>query len=524
MKMNERISTIGLAEQLALKTGLDKERTESLINALSDFIIKEIEKNKSVKLIGLGTFRVMLVHERESVHIQTGERFIIPAHHKLSFAPDKKMKDTINKPFAFLEPVETNDMNIPLSKEIIEIEEYVEFTENTTEDELEEIENKSPEIKDEVVEVFYEETTEIADNADDADDIEEEEKPSFVEEITYNNDAEKIKREYYDIINSAVTIEKEDDEETGKESSEPKPDEIEVENEDIEVETAPVITPRFLSSEVKNPSDDITDASIHKKTPLWLWFLMLPFLIIVGVAIGTYAFLQFNSTNGTKVNSPGMTSKVEYTNAETPLPLGTSFMSDSNAVSSDSTMNSSPADTTQQESTIISSADTTGNTQQENTTSRAVKKEKNSVDWLTPTPESKKEAPKRADKPNKEIEKKNKELIEKSKLADAQKAKTENPQKTEPAVSIPSKVKLKQGAGLTSLAREYYGDYLFWVYIYEYNKDKIKDFSSIPEGTEIKLPPPGTYGINSKSPASLEKARKKQAELMKWRNWDDYQP
>ena len=133
--MNERFTTRDLAELLANQTGMDLKRAEKFINALIAYISQGIERNKSVKIMGLGTFKVVLVRERESVHIQTGERFVIPAHHKLSFVPDKDFKDQINRPFAFFEPIETTDGHTPKKVSFKRDEEN-----NTTDENVEEAE------------------------------------------------------------------------------------------------------------------------------------------------------------------------------------------------------------------------------------------------------------------------------------------------------------------------------------------------------------------------------------------------
>jgi len=75
---------------------------------------------------------------------------------------------------------------------------------------------------------------------------------------------------------------------------------------------------------------------------------------------------------------------------------------------------------------------------------------------------------------------------------------------------------------LIQLATRYYGHAYFWVYIYDYNKAKIKDFDHIPTGTVIRLPKPAQYNIDAANKASVERARSKQAELTKWQKWDDY--
>ncbi|MDR2774081.1 MAG: hypothetical protein LBC19_04945, partial [Tannerella sp.] len=94
------------------------------------------------------------------------------------------------------------------------------------------------------------------------------------------------------------------------------------------------------------------------------------------------------------------------------------------------------------------------------------------------------------------------------------------PKNAQAEKTIPANVRMTAGSSLTQLAMEHYGDKVFWVYIYDYNKNRIKDFNNIPVGMEIRLPQPKLYSINAKNKSSLQKARQKQSELLKW---DDYQ-
>ncbi len=79
--------------------------------------------------------------------------------------------------------------------------------------------------------------------------------------------------------------------------------------------------------------------------------------------------------------------------------------------------------------------------------------------------------------------------------------------------AIPATAVIKQGSTLRNLAGKYYGHGIFWVYIYEENKDKIKDFDNISAGLEIRLPDPKKYGINIRDPKSMDAARKKEQAL-----------
>lgn len=68
---------------------------------------------------------------------------------------------------------------------------------------------------------------------------------------------------------------------------------------------------------------------------------------------------------------------------------------------------------------------------------------------------------------------------------------------------------------LTSMSRTYYGDYHFWVYIYEENKDFLENPNAIPPGTVVVIPPAEKYGIDKNDPESLKAAIDKAAEIMK---------
>ena len=52
------------------------------------------------------------MESRESVNVNTGERFEIQGHTKVSFTPEPALKDLINKPFSHFETVVLNDNTV----------------------------------------------------------------------------------------------------------------------------------------------------------------------------------------------------------------------------------------------------------------------------------------------------------------------------------------------------------------------------------------------------------------------------
>lgn len=65
------------------------------------------------------------------------------------------------------------------------------------------------------------------------------------------------------------------------------------------------------------------------------------------------------------------------------------------------------------------------------------------------------------------------------------------------------------------MAEKHYGYQLFWVYIYEENKDKFIDYGRVPLGTVLVIPPAEKYGIDKDDPESVRKAGLISLELSK---------
>ncbi len=107
--MDSKITLTDLADGLAQRKPIQKKDAESFIRTMFDIIQERLLAGESVKIKGLGTFKVVTVDSRESVNVKTGERFVIDSHSKVTFAPDKAMGDRVNRPFADFETVTLND-------------------------------------------------------------------------------------------------------------------------------------------------------------------------------------------------------------------------------------------------------------------------------------------------------------------------------------------------------------------------------------------------------------------------------
>lgn len=156
--MNEKLNIQNLIELLAEKHGMDKADAESFVKEFFQLIEESLENDKYVKIRGLGTFKLIDVESRESVNINTGERFEIQGHTKVSFAPEPALKDLINKPFSHFETVVLNDETVL---------EDTQVEDNSEEEEKEEVlvESEKSVVNTEVADVVSEETIEAVEES-----------------------------------------------------------------------------------------------------------------------------------------------------------------------------------------------------------------------------------------------------------------------------------------------------------------------------------------------------------------------
>ena len=107
--MNNRLTIQDLAGLLAEYTGKDKNSSERFLREFIAVVSEGVYTDKLVKVKGIGTFKIIPVEKRESIHVNTGERFVIPEHYKFSFLPDKELRELVNKPFSFFETTELRE-------------------------------------------------------------------------------------------------------------------------------------------------------------------------------------------------------------------------------------------------------------------------------------------------------------------------------------------------------------------------------------------------------------------------------
>jgi DNA-binding protein HU-beta len=84
-----------LVAMLADSGGMSRKQVDELLNDLVETIVKAVKKGESVKIPGLGIFRLRKMKARVGRNPQTGEAVNIPARKKVGFSVAKTFKETV---------------------------------------------------------------------------------------------------------------------------------------------------------------------------------------------------------------------------------------------------------------------------------------------------------------------------------------------------------------------------------------------------------------------------------------------
>lgn len=103
--MNEKLTLQDIVALLAKKANITQKDADKFYRELFHVILDSIYRNEIVKIKDFGTFKLISISRRESVDVNTGGKIVIPAHYKMSFTPDRTLKNLVNKPFAHFESV-----------------------------------------------------------------------------------------------------------------------------------------------------------------------------------------------------------------------------------------------------------------------------------------------------------------------------------------------------------------------------------------------------------------------------------
>ena len=249
-----------LINLLTQKNGLSRKKNVQFVNELVDIVNEALQTEKLVKISGLGTFKIIDTKDRESVNVQTGDRFVIEGRNKITFTPDAAMKELVNRPFSQFETVVLND--------------GVDFSDIPEEPATEEVTAEEPVVVEPVIEEPVVEEATIEEPIAEEPIIEEPiiEEPIVEEPVIEEPVAEEPTIE--EPINDAPNVE------------EPIAEELVDEEQPTEGEIN-----GLLDTDINETTEDTTME--EEKSNVWKWLAALVICTAVGFAGGYYVGKKF---------------------------------------------------------------------------------------------------------------------------------------------------------------------------------------------------------------------------------------
>lgn len=455
--MNNKVTFPELVEQVAQYANTSKRMSELFLKELFATISQSLIDGESVKVKGIGTFKLTEVSPRKSVDVNTGEEIEIPGHKKLSFAPDKDMAEAINQPFMHFETEILDD--------------------DVTDDQLAAIDAGVPTEAPAADTPAEEETTDTA--AAEAPIAAEEEvvmPPVFVAPVEEPEpeDAEAGAEAPVEPSEEAPAEEETPAEVPAQEPADEPEDAVTEEETEIEEEVEPVA--------VAEPEDEAEVAEAEGEPEAEAESEMVSEELAderVGQEIDKRRITRRSLLEGFVV---GVVTTLIVTLFAYRLYLMKGY-------------EATPAD--EEPFTEHVSTDSVATPEQalaENSTEADADKQK-------------------ADEEQKKAEEEKKKAEEEKKKAEEEKQKAEAAKPTTANVAAGTTDTIKPGTNLYRMSRKHYGSDKFWVYIYEENKAKYPNPNTIPVGAVLRIPQLEKYGAKAGDPASIATAKKKQAEI-----------
>lgn len=499
--MNEKISFQDIAEAISEKNGVTKKLSEDFLRELVAVIEMALQKDGVAKIKGLGTFKLQLVEERKSVNVQTGSEIVIPAHHKVSFAPEKGLKEAVNKPFAHLETYVLRDEG-PVDPEPADGED----------DELTEIPDSSD----------AESVSRLADRLDDAVPAEEpavteEEQQGEADTESAEPRMEKTEEPVAPVGAGAEAAESADDAETAEKNeaaeliSKDKIDEAdnanasadddERDNEetDAEPESVEAVPEHKVADNVASVSGNEEAEEPEEQKNKTLGYIILAFVVLCIFAITVIWYTDRSFFK--KICNPDYnpievgSDKAPVINVKPAEESAPAVVADSLSAADSASAEKSVAvtDSLSADSSVVS-ADSTA-LEQQPAEEPLAEESANAADDEETAPPAKETV---AEKP---IVKYDSNF--KPDFIDYMKAK-------HPDVSLETKgtkkVKVAKGQRLTTIALDNYGDKNYWVYIYLYNHKIIKNPNSVNVGMKLLVPKLDKSLVDGSNPVTMEMA------------------
>ncbi len=270
-----------IARCLVDKHGLKVADAEHFIALMIDVINEGVQRERQVKIKGLGTFKLTSVSSRESVDVNTGERIVIEGRDKISFTPDNAMKELVNRPFSQFETVVVNE-GVELEDEFEEqLEESTpveEKTESVEEKTVEKVDNPHEE-RVEAVAVVSELPAETV---------------SLEEDIQENNVQDAVSEPVVSEVEKVEFVQETVETATDNVVE----DKVETPETSSEKEVEPVIGRTDMQEDTVQDAEDIATISTpHKSSYMKLLVSSLVALFVVLVGTICYLFMELYQRN-----------------------------------------------------------------------------------------------------------------------------------------------------------------------------------------------------------------------------------
>lgn len=466
--MNNKVTFPELVEQVAQYANTSKRMSELFLKELFATISQSLIDGESVKVKGIGTFKLTEVSPRKSVDVNTGEEIEIPGHKKLSFAPDKDMAEAINQPFMHFETeildddvtddqLAAIDAGVP-TEAPAEAAPVEEETDDTAATEAPAAEAPVAAEEEVVMPPVFVAPAEEPESEEAETEAEAPVEPSEEEPAEEEVPAEVPVQEPADEPEETVS----EEEAQIEEEAEPEPvtevepsavAEPEDEAENAEAEGEPDAEAEMVSEELADErvGQEIDKRRITRRSLLEGFVVGVVTTLIV--TLFAYRLYLMKGYEATPADEEPFTEHVATDSVATP------------------------------EQALA-----------ENSTEADADKQKAA------------EEQKKADEEKKKAEEEKKKAEEEKQKAEAAKPTTAN-------VAAGATDTIKPGTNLYRMSRKHYGSDKFWVYIYEENKAKYPNPNTIPVGAVLHIPQLGKYGAKAGDPASIAAAKKKQGEI-----------
>lgn len=469
--MNNKVTFPELVEQVAQYANTSKRMSELFLKELFATISQLLIDGESVKVKGIGTFKLTEVSPRKSVDVNTGEEIEIPGHKKLSFAPDKDMAEAINQPFMHFETEILDD--------------------DVTDDQLAAIDAGVPTEAPAEAATAEEETDDTAATeapAAEAPVAAEEEvvmPPVFVAPVE-EPESEEAETEAEAPVEPSEEVSAEEEAPAEvpvqEPADEPEEETVSEEEAEIEEEAEPEPVTEVEPSAVAEPEDEAEGAEVEGEPEAEAEGEMVSEELAderVGQEIDKRRITRRSLLEGFVV---GVVTTLIVTLFAYRLYLMKGY-------------EATPAD----EEPFVEhvSTDSVATPEQalaENSDAADADKQK-------------------TDEEQKKAEEDKKKAEEEKKKAEEEKQKAEAAKSTTANVAAGTTDTIKPGTNLYRMSRKHYGSDKFWVYIYEENKAKYPNPNTIPVGAVLHIPQLEKYGAKAGNPASIAAAKKKQGEI-----------